>query len=114
MMKTLLAIALVLAQISDGDRHFALRAEGSRNGRAAATQIDAAIAAYQRAVAANRDDIQAHSKLLAAYRFKGAYVASTNDQKKAIYGEAKKAGEQAVAAVESALVARGLKNPSKA
>ncbi|HEX6086382.1 MAG TPA: hypothetical protein VF266_17775 [Thermoanaerobaculia bacterium] len=86
------------AQIADGDRHFAARAEGAQGARAKAAPIDAAIAAYQRAVAADANDLEAQWKLLRAYRFKGAYVAANNEQMKQIYGAAKSAGEKAVAA----------------
>ena len=94
----------LLAQVADGDRHYALRAEGAQGGRARTEQIDAAIAAYQRG-----GTMEAQWKLLRAYRFKGAYVAATNDEKKKIYGAAKKAGEQALAAVYGQLGARGVK-----
>jgi tetratricopeptide (TPR) repeat protein len=113
-MKTLFAATLLLAQLADGDHHWALRSEGSRGGRAQATHIDAAIAAYRQAVAQNPNDIQARAKLLAAYRFKGAYVAATDDEKKKVYAEAKDAGAEAVKLVERALAARGLKSPDKA
>ena len=86
------------AQIGEGDKHFAARAEGAQGARAKAGPIDAAIAAYQRAVAADADDLEAHAKLLRAYRYKGAYAAANNEQKKQIYGAAKSAGEKAVAA----------------
>jgi tetratricopeptide (TPR) repeat protein len=98
------ALALVVtlpltAQVAEGDAHWNARAEGEQNGHAKAAQVDAAIAAYQKAVAANPNDLEAHWKLLRAIRFKGAYVASTNDEKKAVYGLAKKAGEAALAHV---------------
>ncbi|HYC90245.1 MAG TPA: hypothetical protein VEO54_13600 [Thermoanaerobaculia bacterium] len=97
------AIALLLtlplfAQVAEGDKHFAGRAEGAQGARAKAGPIDAAIAAYQRAVAADPADLEAHGKLLRAWRFKGAYVAANNEQKKQIYGAAKAAGEKAIAA----------------
>ena len=92
--------ATASAQVADGDRHWNARAEGQQNGRAQAGPINAAIAAYQRAIAQNPKDLEAHWKLLRAYRFKGAYVASSNEEKKQVYGEAKKAGERAVALVD--------------
>jgi hypothetical protein len=99
----LLALPLA-AQIDIGDRHYAERAESP------ATHIEAAIAAYRRAAAGN--DLEAHWKLLRAYRFKGAYVAKTSEQKKAVYAQAKEAGEKALALV----AARGvnLKGSEKA
>jgi tetratricopeptide (TPR) repeat protein len=109
-----IVVALVItmplfAQVADGDRHYANRAEGSSGGRAKAGPIDAAIAAYSRAIAQNANDLDAHAKLLRAYRFKGAYVATTVGQKQEIYGTAKAAGERALAAVGRALAARGVK-----
>ncbi|HYR28385.1 MAG TPA: hypothetical protein VEU30_07965 [Thermoanaerobaculia bacterium] len=87
----MLLIAIPLfAQLADGDRHWAARASG-------AAEVDAAIAAYQRAVAANNNDAVAHARLLRAYRFKGAYLAKTADEKKKVYTVAKAAGEKALA-----------------
>jgi tetratricopeptide (TPR) repeat protein len=83
-----------LAQLADGDRHWAARASG-------VAEVDAAIAAYQRAVAANANDIVAHARLLRAYRFKGAYIAKSADDKKKVYTVAKAAGEKALAALAS-------------
>src|SRR6185295_19390783 len=94
----------LFAQVSEGDRHYAMRAEGAQGGRAKAEHIDAAIAAYQRG-----GTLESQWKLLRAYRYKGAYVAATNDEKKKVYGAAKKAGEQALASVHQLLAARGVK-----
>jgi tetratricopeptide (TPR) repeat protein len=99
----LLLAAPAFAQVADGDRHYAARAEGATGARAKAEPIDAAIAAYQRALAANPRDIEAHWKLLRAYRYKGAYVAANIEQKKQIYGIAKTAGAKALAAVNARL-----------
>ena len=98
-----IAAALLLAsslnaQVAEGDKLYAARAEGAQGAHAKAAPVDAAIAAYQRAVAADANDLEAHWKLLRAYRYKGAYVAANNEQKKQIYGAAKTAGEKAIAA----------------
>lgn len=103
-------LALPLAaQVADGDRHYAARAEGAQGARAVATHVDAAIAAYQRALAQTPNDLETHGKLLRAYRYKGAYVATYNEQKKQIYGAAKKAGDAALAVIDRTLVAKGIK-----
>ena len=89
-MRKIMLVALVIAafafpaaaQISEGDQHWNARAEGHVGGRAKAAQIDAAIAAYQKAVAQDPNNLEARWKLLRAMRFKGAYVASTVDEKK--------------------------------
>src|SRR2546423_11949228 len=93
-----LVVAMPLAaQVAEGDQQWTARAEGQQNGHAEAPRIDAAIVAYQKAVAANPNDLDAQWKLLRAIRFKGAYVATTNDEKKAVYATAKKAGDAAMA-----------------
>jgi tetratricopeptide (TPR) repeat protein len=97
------------AQLSEGDQHWNARAEGHVGGRAKAAQIDAAIAAYQKAVAQEPNNLEARWKLLRAMRFKGAYVASTNDEKKNVYGAAKTAGERAMTIVNRALAAKNVK-----
>ena len=105
------ALALTAAaQIPGGDQHWNARAEGHVGGRAKAAQIDAAIAAYQKAVAQDPNNLEARWKLLRAIRFKGAYVASTNDEKKNIYSGAKTAGEGAMAIVNRALAAKNVKS----
>jgi tetratricopeptide (TPR) repeat protein len=109
-----LVASAALAQVGEGDQHYAARAEGHVGGRAKPAQIDAAIAAYQRAVNANPKDVEARWKLLRAYRFKGAYVASTNDEKKKVYSDAKKAGEGALALLDAALRAKGITSVTKA
>jgi tetratricopeptide (TPR) repeat protein len=97
----LLAAMPLAAQVAEGDAQWAARAEGSQNGHARPARVDAAIAAYQRAIAANANDLDAHGKLLRALRFKGAYVAVTTDEKKAVYAQAKKAGEAAIARLQT-------------
>jgi tetratricopeptide (TPR) repeat protein len=106
---TMFAAIPAWAQVADGDAHYARRAEGAQGARAAATPIDAAIVAYQKAIAANANDLDARWKLLRAYRFKGAFVARTSDEKKQIYGTAKTAGDQALALVNRLLAAKGVK-----
>src|SRR5579872_5836423 len=110
----LLTTVAASAQIADGDQHWAQRAEGHQSGHAQPAQIEAAIAAYRRVVAASPNDLEARWKLMRAIRFKGAYVATTNDEKKQVYGEAKTAGEEALALVNRQLEAKGLRNPDEA
>ncbi len=113
-MRKLFAIAVVLvaasahAQVAEGDAQWLLRAEGHQSGRAKAAHVDAAIAAYQRAVAQNPNDLEARWKLLRTVRFKGSYVAASNDEKKQIYNEGKKEGEVALALVNKLLAAKGV------
>lgn len=93
----LFAVFPAFAQLADGDAHWAARHEGP-------ARVDAAIAAYQRAVAQSPNDVIAHARLLRAYRYKGAYIAKSADEKKKIYGVAKTAGQKALAV----LAAKGI------
>jgi tetratricopeptide (TPR) repeat protein len=101
--------AATAAQVSDGDQHWNARAEGHQGGHAKPAQIDAAIAAYQKAVAQEPNNLEARWKLLRAIRFKGAYVASTSDEKKRVYGTGKAAGDAAIAVVNRMLSTKGVK-----
>lgn len=119
-MKRAMAMALiilvataVMAQTPEGDQHWNARAEGSQNGHAKPDHVNAAIAAYQRAIAQDPNDLEPRWKLLRTLRFKGAYVASTNDEKKQIYAQAKKAGEEALTVLDKRLAAKGI-DPAKA
>ena len=103
-----LAVPL-LAQVSEGDQHWNARAEGHQSGRAKPAQVDAAIAAYRKAVTQEPNNLEARWKLLRAVRFKGAYVASTNDEKKALYAIAKNDGAAAMVVVNRQLAGKGVK-----
>jgi hypothetical protein len=105
---TAIAVAAT-AQMSDGDQHWNARAEGHQGGRAKAAQIDAAITAFQKAVAQEPSNLEARWKLLRAIRFKGAYVASTNDEKKRVYGIGKTEGDAAIAIINRLLSSKGIK-----
>jgi tetratricopeptide (TPR) repeat protein len=111
---TAMTASSLLAQVSDGDAHWAQRAEGHQGSRAQATHIDAAIAGYQRALAQNTNDLEARWKLLRALRFKGSYVLTNTEQKKQLYTMAKKVGEDALTAIDRQLAAKGVTSPSKA
>ncbi len=110
----ILTASALVAQVPDGDQHWAARAEGSQNGHAKADQVSAAIAAYQKAIAANPNDLEPRWKLLRALRFQGAYVATTTDEKKQVYAHAKSAGEDALKVLDRQLTAKGLNSVSKA
>lgn len=109
----LLVTAPIAAQIADGDRHYAARAEGGQGARATSARIDHAIAAFEIAVVESPEDLEARWKLLRALRYKGAYASSTTEEKKRIYGAAKSAGQKALAVVARQLAARGV-NGAKA
>jgi tetratricopeptide (TPR) repeat protein len=111
---SLLVATLAFGQVAEGDQQWAQRAEGQVAGQAKPAHIDAAISAYQKAIAANPNDLDARWKLLRAYRFKGEYVVTSSDDEKKIYAEAKKVGEDALKVVGRALAAKGVGNIEKA
>lgn len=105
-MKSTIATAILFAltvpataQLAEGDALYARRAEGHQGARAAAKPIDAAIAAYERAVAAAPRELEPRARLLRAIRYKGAYVARTTEEKKAVFGYGKKVSGEAMALV---------------
>ena len=110
----ILAVVTASAQTADGDQHWSARAEGRQGGHAKATAVDAAIAAYQKAIAQNPNDLEARWKLLRAMRFRGAYVAQSNDEKKRAFAMGKSAGEQALSVLDRQLAAKGLRSITKA
>ncbi len=98
-----------IAQVSEGDQHWNVRAEGHQGGRAKAAQIDAAIVVYEKAIAQEPNNLEPRWKLLRAIRFKGAYVAATSDEKKRIYAMAKTDGNAALTVINRQLIAKGVK-----
>jgi hypothetical protein len=103
---SLLFTAPLLAQtnwLAQGDQHYADRAQGANGAHADGAQVNAAIQSYQNELKEHPNNLEAHWKLLRAYRYLGAYVATTSEQKKQIYGNAKVAGEKAIALVNRIL-----------
>lgn len=110
----LLATPNLHASISEGDRHWANRADGLRGTIASAQPVDAAIAEYKRALEADPSDLEPRWKLMRALRFKGAYVARSLDAKKELFDEGRRVGAQGIALLEAQLRKRGVSNPDKA
>lgn len=120
MKRIALALLLVLlsipvfAQIDVGDENWQLRADGSQGAKALPARIDAAIAAYRAAIAADPSSLEAHWKLARALRFKGSYTVSDIETKKTIFMQARSITEQALKLLEKTLQARGIKRLDKA
>jgi tetratricopeptide (TPR) repeat protein len=97
----LLSTAALAQDIQDdplavGDAAWAKRAEGHRGGEAAAGPVDAALAAYERAVKAHPEELDGYWKLLRAIHFKGEYVARTPEEKQAAFGRGREVAEAAL------------------
>jgi hypothetical protein len=100
------AAAPLFAQVEDGDRHWARRADGARGSIAAAGPVEAAIAAYRAGLERNPFDLEARWKLMRALRFKGVYVAQTEKEKKAVFDEAKQVGSEGIRQLDRYLSSR--------
>lgn len=111
---TLMAAATLHAQTLEGDRHWSLRAEGHKGTHAQSAPIEAAIAAYRKAVAASPDDLEAHWKLLRALRFRAAHATTGIEEKKKAYNAGREAGAEAFRAVQRLLKTRGVPSIDKA
>ena len=91
------------------------RAEGQREGRARPERARAAVAAYERALATDPDQLEAHWKLLRALWFAADLASDDAAAARALYEQALAASESAIATlglrVGGAEVARSCENP---
>lgn len=85
-----------MSPIEEADVRFALRAVGAKDGVADRAEADAAIDLYRKAVAAAPDDIEVLAKLLRALHFRGAYTGAGIEEKKQIFEEGRRLGQDAV------------------
>ena len=83
--------------LARGDAAWQRRAEGAQGGRAAAGPIGAAVAAYEEALRAAPQSLEAHWKLLRALWFQGDYVASDNAAKQRVFGRGREVSDAAMA-----------------
>jgi tetratricopeptide (TPR) repeat protein len=98
-----LPLAGVAGLVDEGDRHYALRAEGVRGGVALTTQVDVAIAAYRRALLSDPDSIDARFRLMRALFFRSGFCGATVRERKLSLDEARKLGEQGAERLETRL-----------
>ena len=81
--------------LARGDAAWARRAEGAQGGRAAAAPIGAAVSAYEEALKAAPESLEAHWKLLRALWFQGDYVASDDAAKQRVFGRGREVADTA-------------------
>jgi tetratricopeptide (TPR) repeat protein len=102
----LLLAALLLAggpgaaqEVSAGDAAWARRAEGHQGPRAAAgptAPANEAVAAYERAVRAAPNNLEAQWKLLRALHFQGEHVSRTKEERQAVFDRGRNVAEKAI------------------
>lgn len=111
-----LALCAVSAagQVAEGDRLFAMRAEGHKGAVARPERVDGAIAAYQRGIASSPEDLEPRVRLLAALRFKGAYVATSREEKRRIFDQGRQVSEKAFALLDRKLAGLNIASSAKA
>ncbi len=95
--------------VAEADDHFALRSFGAKDGIADPYEIDGAMILYRKALALAPTDIATLAKLMRAMHFRGAHTGAGLEEKKAIFDEGSRMGQQAVTRLEAeAEAARGM------
>jgi len=90
--------------IAEGDAWYARRADGAHGAVAERAPINAAVAAYRRALAAEPDGLEAVSRLLRAIFFRATFCDATRDERVALFDEGRRLGQGAVDRLEQSVV----------
>ena len=114
----LAALALLLASLRDdaaldiaglvaeGDRHFAERERNAQAERCDPSEVNAAIASYRRAVAADPESIPGRVGILRSLFFRGAFCGESGARQRRTFEEAKRLAEESQARLERLAGAR--------
>lgn len=95
--------------LAEAEVRFARRSVGAINEVANPAEVDAAIALYRKALALAPRDIAILARLMRAMHFRGAYTGAGIEEKKAIFDEGRKLGQEAVDRLEAqARATRGM------
>jgi tetratricopeptide (TPR) repeat protein len=97
-----------------GDELWAGRSAGATGSAALPASIDAALDAYQKSVKENGANLEARWRLMRAYYFKGEYTTADPEQKKRIFDEGKRAGEETLVEIRTQLGKKSGKKLEKA
>lgn len=94
--------------MAEADAHFARRSLGAIDEVANRREIDEAIALYRKALTLAPGDIEILARLMRALHFRGAFTGAGIEEKKAIFEEGRKLGQDAVDRLEAqARITRG-------
>ena len=97
------------ALAAEADEHFARRSIGAIDEVANKQEVDAAIDLYRKALVLAPNNIDTRARLMRALHFRGAYTGADLEEKKAIFDEGRKLGQNTVDRLEAeAKAARGL------
>ena len=94
---------VALEALAQGRALYTRRAEGARGAVADPTTVDAAIAAYRRALVLDPRSLEARAGLLRALFFRGGFCAAPEAQQIKLLEEAKRLGEETVGEIEKRL-----------
>ncbi len=96
------------AVLAEADAHFGRRSLGAIDEVANKREIDEAIALYRQALSLAPADVEVLAQLMRALHFRGAFTGATLEEKKAIFEEGRKLGQDAVDRLEAqARITRG-------
>ena len=95
-----ISLAGVDDNILEGDRAWSRRAEGHQGSRAAAEPIEKAINAYQKALSAAPENLEARWKLLRAFHFKGEFVLENTKARLDLFKEGREIAKVGILQIE--------------
>lgn len=82
------------SELTAADALWAHRADGADGSRASAAPVAAAIAAYEAAVEADPEDLEARWKLLRAFHFQGDHVLEDREDRLALYERTRRLADE--------------------
>lgn len=92
--------------LARADEQYARRAEGARGALALPGPVEEAIAGYRRALCLRPDSAEARFRLLRALFFRATFCGSGPEERKRLFEEARRIGEEGVARLDAAAAGR--------
>lgn len=89
------------ASLAEGDVHIARRAEGAKGERCEPREVEQALVAYRRALAAEPDSLAARIGVLRGLFFRGGFCGEHGEQQKATFEDAKRLAEDSMRRLEA-------------